>query len=71
MLAVKGIYDGKSVKLLDKFTDKKKYRVIVTFIEEIESDISELREFSSQMSGLDFWNDPNEDIYQDYLHSPK
>jgi hypothetical protein len=67
MLAVKGIYDGISVKLLDSFTDKKKYRVVVTFLEEIETVDSELRDFTSQTSGLNFWNSSKEDIYQDYL----
>jgi predicted transcriptional regulator len=67
MLAVKGIYDGKSVKLLDKLTDHRKYKVVVTFLEEIETTDEELRDFTSQTTGLDFWNDPKEDIYQDYL----
>lgn len=67
MLAIKGIYDGKSVKLPDNFTDKKKYKVVVTFLEEIETIDEDLREFTSQTSGLDFWNDSKEDIYQDYL----
>ena len=67
MLAVKGIYDGKSVLLTDKFTDKKKYKVVVTFIEEIKDDQEELRNFSAQTSGLQFWENPKEDIYQDYL----
>lgn len=67
MLAVKGIYDGKSVKLLDKLTDRRKYKVVVTFLEEIEATDDELRDFTSQTSGLNFWNDPREDIYQDFL----
>ena len=67
MIAVNGIYDGKSVRLLDDFTDKKKYKVVVTFLEEIDSIDEELRDFTSQTSGLDFWNDSKEDIYQDYL----
>lgn len=68
MLAVKGIYDGKSVKLLDKLADHRKYKVVVTFLEEIETTDEELRDFTSQSSGLDFWSDPKEDIYQDYLN---
>ncbi len=67
MIAVNGIYDGKSVRLLDDFHDKKKYKVVVTFLEEIDSIDEELRDFTSQTSGLDFWNDSKEDIYQDYL----
>jgi len=67
MIAVKGIYDGQSVQLLDKLTDHRKYRVIVTFLEEIDPTDKELREFTSQTTGLEFWSDTREDIYQDFL----
>ena len=67
MLAIRGIYDGKTIKLIDKITEKKKYKVIITFVEEIFPNDEDLRIFSSQTTGLDFWNDPKEDIYQDYL----
>ena len=67
MLAVHGIYDGKSVKITDKLIEKRKYKVVVTFIEELQQDDSELRNFSSQTNGLDFWDDTREDLYQDYL----
>ena len=63
MLAVNGIYNGQSVQLLDKLTDHRKYKVIVTFLEEIEPTDEELRDFTSQTSGLEFWNEPMEDIY--------
>lgn len=69
MLAVNGIYDGKSVKITDKMTEKKRYKVVVTFIEELQQQDNDLRDFSSQTSGLDFWIDSKEDIYQDYLTS--
>ncbi len=68
MLAVKGIYDGQSVQLLDNLTDHRKYKVIVTFLEEIDPIDLELRDFTSQTSGLEFWNDIREDIYQDFLN---
>ena len=67
MLSVYGIYDGKSVKFTERITEKKKFRVLVTFIEEIEKNENELRDFSSQLSGLDFWDVSKEDIYQDYV----
>jgi hypothetical protein len=70
MLAVYGIYDGKSVRITDRITEKKKYKVVVTFIEELPQEDYELRDFSAQTKGLDFWEDPVEDIYQDYL-TPK
>ena len=67
MLAVHGIYDGKSVKITDRITEKKKYKVVVTFIEELQEVDNELRDFSSQTRGLEFWEDSKEDMYQDYL----
>jgi len=70
MLSVHGIYDGKVVRLTDKINEKKKYKVVVTFIEEIEQEDLDLRDFSAQTKGLDFWLEVNEDVYQDYL-TPK
>ncbi|MGD9556337.1 MAG: hypothetical protein AB7V25_04925 [Mangrovibacterium sp.] len=70
MLAVNGIYDGKSVLITDKINEKKKYRVVVTFIEELDQLDKDTRDFSAQTSGLVFWNNEREDLYQDYL-SPK
>jgi len=69
MLAVHGIYDGKSVKITDRITEKKKYKVVVTFIEELQQVDNDLRNFSAQTKGLDFWEDSREDIYQDYVPS--
>lgn len=67
MFALKGIYDGKLVKLLDSPLENKHYKVIVTFVEEIDSEDEELRNFSAQIDGLDFWKCEEEDLYQDYL----
>ena len=65
MLSVNGIYDGKSVRITDRITEKRKYKVVITFIEELPDD--DIRDFSSQISALEFWEDSKEDIYQDYL----
>ncbi|MEP7169113.1 MAG: hypothetical protein ABI855_07045 [Bacteroidota bacterium] len=67
MLAVKGIYDGKNVQLLENVNTRKSFKVIVTFIEEVseKEDIKNLRKYSEQTSGFEFWEDPKEDIYQD------
>lgn len=70
MLAFKGIYDGVSVKLLESPVDKKRYKVIVTFIEELDSE-EEIREFASQTDTFDFWKCEEEDLYQDYLEKLK
>ena len=69
MLSVNGIFDGLSIKLLGEMPIKKPYKVIVTFVEEIDETESDLRNFSAQTEGLDFWLAKEEDLYQDYLKS--
>ncbi len=66
MLTVEGVYDGKYFRVLEKIPFKKNYKVIITFVEEIDEP-SDIREFSAQTDGLEFWHDEREDIYQDYL----
>jgi hypothetical protein len=67
MFAVRGIYDGKKVKITDRISEKKRYRVVVTFIEELPLEENEIRDFASQTESFDFWENKAEDIYQDYL----
>ena len=66
MLSIKGIYDGERIRLLEKLPGKKKYKVVITFLEELEDD-DEIRAFTSQSEAFSFWNDEREDIYQDLL----
>jgi hypothetical protein len=44
--------------------------VIITFVGGSNEE-SELRNFSAQTNGLEFWEDDREDIYQDYLPKAK
>ena len=70
MLSVTGIYDGKNVRLLTDINESRKYKVIVTFVEELENtvtDETEIRNFGTSHASLEFWDDPKEDIYQDYI----
>jgi hypothetical protein len=71
MLAVKGIYDGKNILLAEKINETRKFRVVVTFVEELDQNDNDSRNFSAQTSGLDFWRDEKEDIYQDFLRHNK
>jgi len=66
MLAIKGIYDGKKIVPLEKFTLGKKYKVVITFVEELD-DEEALRNLFAQTDAFSFWHDQKEDIYQDYL----
>ena len=66
MQAIRGIFDGKNIIATDQIPTKKKFRVIITFVEEVvETDDS--RDFAAQTDGLSFWHDEREDVYQDYL----
>ena len=67
MLSVKAIYDGKNVKLLENVEVKKPGKVIVTFLDEEDSDISnqEILLVAEKGGAFDFLNDPAEDIYTD------
>jgi hypothetical protein len=66
MNAIRGIYDGEKFIPLENFSVKKKYKVIITFLEEIDEDEG-LRDFSAQTDAFSFWEDEREDLYQDYL----
>lgn len=69
MLAIKGIYDGKSIIPLDKIDIKTKSKVIITFLEEINDlEMEEIRNLASSTDGLEFWSDEREDLYQEYLN---
>jgi hypothetical protein len=66
MIAVEGIYDGQKVLPLEKIPVSKRYKVIITFVEEID-EAEEVRQLAAQTDSFKFWENPEEDIYQDYL----
>ena len=66
MIAVAGIYDWENVLPLEKIPMSKKYKVIITFVEEID-ELEEIRQTAAQMDSFKFWESQEEDIYQDYL----
>jgi hypothetical protein len=66
MQTIEGIFDGETFIALEKVPVKNKYRVIITFVEEIDES-EEIRDLAAQTDSFDFWDSENEDIYQDYL----
>ncbi len=66
MLIVEGIYDGKNFVALEKFPKERRFKVMITFVEELD-ETEELRDFSANNDSFEFWNDSREDIYQDFL----
>jgi hypothetical protein len=69
MVAIKGIYDGTAIVPLGKLPKGKKFKVIITFIEEITDEEEEIRAFSTQSEAFGFWESEEEDLYQDFLPS--
>jgi hypothetical protein len=67
MLAIKGIYDGVSIKLIDMPGERKPCKVIVTFLDEYESEEEVVREYFTQTDGMDFWKCEEEDLYKDFI----
>lgn len=68
MVAVKGVFDGTTVRLLEQVNVPANSYVIVTFVEDV-SQSDHVRDMSASPNGFEFWEDPKEDIYQDYLNS--
>ena len=66
MQTIEGLFDGKTFIALEKVPVTKKYKVIITFVEEID-ETEEIRNLSAQTDCFEFWEDEREDIYQDYL----
>jgi hypothetical protein len=66
MLTVKGIYNGKDFVALETFPQNKNFKVMITFVEEIDEK-EEVWQFSAQSDAFSFWNDEREDLYQDIL----
>lgn len=66
MKAIRGFFDGEKIVATDQILTNKKFKVIITFIEEID-ETEDSRNFTAQTDGLSFWQDEKEDLYQDYL----
>ncbi len=66
MLSVKGIFDGKTIRLIEDVKIDSPRKVIVTFLEETGEEIQKDIYAGSDKSGtFDFLKEPSEDIYTD------
>lgn len=73
MFSVTGIYDGNKIYPTEPIKQKQKYKVIITFMEELDTDNKEdhlLREWGYGSAAFSFWESEKEDIYRDYLTTP-
>ncbi len=66
MQTIEAIFDGQTFVPLEKVPVSTKYKVIITFVEELD-ETEEIRDLSAQMDSFEFWKDEREDLYQDYL----
>ena len=62
----KKLFDGKNVKALEELPEGKRYKVLITLLEEIEES-EEIRYVFSNSDSFTFWVNEKEDIYQEYL----
>jgi hypothetical protein len=66
MQTIEAIFDGQTFVPLEKVPVSKKYKVIITFVEELD-EAEEIRNLAAQTDSFRFWQDESEDLYQDYL----
>ncbi len=66
MQTMEGYFDGKNILPLGEIESSKRYRVRITFLEELTRE-EDLRLLTSHSDPFTFWNDEREDIYQDYV----
>ena len=67
MLSVKGTFDGKKLKLSRQLRIRKTRKVIVTFLDEEEDELTgeELHMLTEKGGAFDFLKNKEEDIYTD------
>ncbi len=68
MLAIQGIYNGSQIIPLEALPKNKKFKIIITFVEEID-ETEDIRPLLAKSDAFEFWNDDREDLYQEYLTS--
>ena len=66
MQTIEALFDGKTFIPLEKIPVSKKYKVIITFVEELDETEDEVRSLAAQTDSFKFWENEEEDIYQDY-----
>ena len=67
MLSIQGIYDGKKLKLFQEVKIRSPKKVIITFLDIVEDELSseELHFLVEKGGAFNFLNSKEEDIYSD------
>ncbi len=65
MIAVRGLFDGKNIKLLEKVDVKEPQEVIITFLGTIEDKVlyRGIYKLAETSGSFEFLNAPEEDVY--------
>ena len=65
LMTVEGIYDGKLIHPLKKIRMKKKRRVLITFLEEVD-DFTDLKRHAERVFA-ELWKDEDDELWKSYL----
>jgi len=65
LMTIEGIYDGKAVHPLGKIKTRKRHRVLITFLEEVD-DFADLKKHSEKVLAK-LWKDEDDDAWNSYL----
>lgn len=67
MISVQGIYDGKKLRLFEDVKVRTPQKVIITFLDITEHDLTsqELHYLANKGGAFDFLDNKNDDIYTD------
>ncbi len=65
LMTVEGIYDGKAIRPLGKIKTRKRHRVLITFLEEVD-DFADLKKHSEKVFAK-LWKDEDDAIWNSYL----
>ena len=71
MLSIQGTYDGKKLKLFQQVKIRSSKKVIITFLDDIDDEISseELHYLMEKGGAFEFLNNTDEDIYTCLLYT--
>ena len=73
MLTVEGIYKDGKIELLEKVSEVRQAKVLITFLETGDIDLKtlgiseqEAEDLRAKFTAFEDWNDPTLDVYNDY-----
>jgi hypothetical protein len=65
LMTFEGFYDGKAIHAFGKIKTRKKHRVLITFLEEVD-DFADLKKHSEKIFAK-LWKDEDDALWNSYL----